>query len=135
MKVAFLFITFFFFSYISAQVALRGKVVDENHQPLSSASVTLSYKNSNTILAYSITDKNGIYQLSWKSGADSLKISVHALNFATKELIIESASSVINFTLTPQPLVLKEVKIKQPPVWQRKDTINYSVSEFKQPQD
>jgi hypothetical protein len=134
--VAFIFLLTVFSSFtVSAQIILKGKVVDENHQPLPSASVTLSNKNSNTILAYSITDKNGIYQLSWKAGADSLKISVHALNFATKELIIESVSSAINFTLTPQPLVLKEVKVQQPPVWQRKDTINYSVSEFKQPQD
>lgn len=120
---------------VSAQIVLKGKVVDENNQPLSSASVTLSYKNSNTILAYSITDKNGNYQFSWKADADSVKISVHALNFATKELIVSSVSSTINFTLTPQPLVLKEVKVQQPPVWQRKDTINYNVSEFKQPQD
>ncbi|HYM92902.1 MAG TPA: carboxypeptidase-like regulatory domain-containing protein, partial [Chitinophagaceae bacterium] len=135
MKFIFLFFKFIVPYCISAQITLKGKVVDENNQPLSSASVTLSYKNSNIILAYSITDKNGVYQLNWDSNADSIKITGYALNFARKELIIPSSSAILDFSLTPQPLVLKEVKVQQPPVWQRKDTINYNVSEFKQPQD
>lgn len=137
MKFATLFflLTIFMYLDISAQVMLKGKVVDENNQPLSSASVTLSLNKNNSILAYSITDKNGMYQISWKGDADSVKISVYALNFARKELIVPFNSATLNFSLTPQPLVLKEIKVKQPPVWQRKDTINYNVSEFKQPQD
>ncbi len=35
----------------------------------------------------------------------------------------------------PQAITLPEAKVKSPPVWQRKDTINYNASEFKQPQD
>lgn len=120
---------------ISAQVLLSGKILDENNQPVESVSITLSEKNSNIILAYSLSDRKGLYSLSWNGQFDSVRITVSSMGYARKEIIIPVISSVINFSIKAQATILKEVKLKSSPVWQRKDTINYIVSEFKQQQD
>ena len=135
MKIKSLLLLLFLPHYTSAQIILKGKILDDKQQPIQSVSITLSKKNSNIILAYSISDKNGFYKLSWNSSTDSLKLNVSALGYGKREIIVSPISAIIDFTLTSQTLVLKEVKVQQLPVWERKDTINYNVSEFKQQQD
>ena len=136
MKIGLLaFLIFFPSCCISAQIVVKGKISDEKQEPIQFISITLSQKNKKIILAYSISDKNGRYSLSLKDQADSLKLSIVTLSYGKKEMIIPAISATIDFSLLPQTITLKEVKIKTPPVWQRKDTINYNTSEFKQPQD
>lgn len=131
----FIFLLFFFPVNISAQIVLHGKINDEKNQPIQSGSITLSQKNSTIVLAYAISDKQGIYTLSWQGKADSLKLTVFALGYGKSELVIPAVSAIIDFSLESKTIVLKEVKVKTLPVWQRKDTINYNASEFRQPQD
>lgn len=133
-----IFLTVFYLVLINnsfAQVVISGKTANITGQPIASASITLSHKNSTIILAYSITDKSGNFHLSWKGQADSVKILASSLGFAKKEVIVPFQSAIINFVLEQAIIELKEVKAKAPPVWQRKDTINYNASEFKQQQD
>jgi hypothetical protein len=135
MKLTLFSFLIFFPCFISAQIVIKGKIIDEKNQPIQSGSVSLTQKNNSIILTYSITDKNGFYYLSLPAQADSLKITVSSLSYGRKEIIVPAISAIIDFSLQPHAIELKEVKVKTPPVWQRKDTINYNVSEFKQPQD
>ncbi|OSZ73702.1 hypothetical protein CAP36_16985 [Chitinophagaceae bacterium IBVUCB2] len=132
------FCTFFYLVLTcnsSAQVVISGKIESKSGQPISLVSITLSNKNSNIIQAYAISDKNGSFRLVWSGQADSVKILASSLGYAKKEMIIPFVSATINFILEQAIIELKEVKAKTPPVWQRKDTINYNASEFKQQQD
>ncbi|MES1197778.1 MAG: hypothetical protein ABUL41_00690 [Chitinophagaceae bacterium] len=133
---------FFFFAFFlgvtfygRSQTVISGKINNDNKEPLSSVNVTVSKKNSSLILAYSISDKNGYYKILLQTKEDSLLLSVTAFNYEREEKLIPAHSNEYNFTLSPKPTVLIEVKVKTAPVWQRKDTINYNVSEFKQQQD
>ena len=121
--------------FISAQLVIKGKINDEKKQPLHAVIVTVSPKNSQFILSYSLTDRNGQYSLSLPEQVDSLIIIASLLGYGTVKREIPPIAVSIDFTLQPHAIELPEVKIKTPPVWQRKDTINYNVSEFKQPQD
>ncbi|MCC7399956.1 MAG: carboxypeptidase regulatory-like domain-containing protein [Chitinophagaceae bacterium] len=120
---------------ISAQIIISGTIKDEIGKPLSSVSVTLSKKKSPVIVAFSITDNTGNYRISSQIKTDSVTIAINALNYIHHEMTVPAVTATYDFSLSPRFTVLKEVKVQQPPVWQRKDTINYSVSEFKQPQD
>ncbi|MEO5946481.1 MAG: TonB-dependent receptor [Chitinophagaceae bacterium] len=133
--VFFIFLGLLVICNVQAQLVLKGKIVDEKNLPLASVNVTLSPINSNIVLAYSITNKNGLYSISWQGKDDSVKVNVSSLGFAKKEIIIPTVSAAYDFILSPQAITLPEVKVKTPPVWQRKDTINYNTSEFKQQQD
>jgi hypothetical protein len=132
------FLSILFFLIIQScysQKAISGKITDSLGKPITSASVTISKINSPIIIAFSITDNAGSYEIKWQDDADSVTLAVSALNYVRMGKNIPAVSSNYNFTLTIHPTVLKEVRAKTQPVWQRKDTINYNVSEFKQPQD
>jgi len=89
MKILFFALVRLLFPYsVSAQIIVKGKILDEKQQPLQSISITLSQKNSNLILTYSLSNKNGYYSLSWQGKADSLKLNVSALGYGKKEMII-----------------------------------------------
>lgn len=133
---------FFFFTFFlsltlygHSQTIISGKINNDNKESLSSVNITVSKKNNSFIIAYSISDKYGYYKISLQTKEDSLLLSASALNYEREEKLIPAISSEYNFTLSPKPTELPEVKVKTPPVWQRKDTINYNTSEFKQQQD
>jgi hypothetical protein len=128
---------FFLVHYVSfcQSISIKGRVQNEIGQAIPSASITISPKSSNTIIAFSIADNNGVYHLSCQGSSDSFRITAMMLGYLKKETLIPAITATINFILEPTVIVLKEVKLKTPPVWQRKDTINYKTSEFKQPQD
>ncbi len=121
-------------NFLFAQV-IKGCVRDSNSKGLPSVLITLRTNNLIPVLTYCFTDKNGNYSVSWLGHADSLKIGASILGYGKKELNIPAQSAIVDFVLDPKPIELKEVKVKTPPVWQRKDTINYNASEFKQQQD
>lgn len=120
---------------IAQVLRITGRLQNETGQAIQSASITISQKNSDIILAYTFSDKIGAYSIVLKKWTDSLKLAASSLGFAKKELIIPAISSTYDFILETDAIVLKEVKIQTSPVWLRKDTINYNVLEFKQQQD
>ena len=135
MKFSLLVIVFFMSPSISAQIEIKGQVIDEKNLPLQSVIIKITPKDSNIILAYALSERDGLYSLFWEGKADSLQITASLLGYSTKKIEIKAVSAVINFLLLPHPIELPEVKLKNPPHWQRKDTLIYNVSEFKQPQD
>lgn len=119
-----------------SQIKITGAIYDSIGRPVQSASITVSNKYNNLIVAYCLSDERGFYSMLLHPAiSDSLKLVVSSISYAKAELIIPAISGSFNFSLKMQPLLLKEVKIKSLPVWQRKDTINYNVAEFTQQQD
>lgn len=121
--------------YADAQFFFKGKILNDKNEVIQSASIRLYKKNSNIILTYSLTDNAGHYSLYWQGEIDSLRLVASSIGYEKKELIVLGASANIDLILKPKAIELKEVKAIFSPVWQRKDTINYNVSEFKQQQD
>jgi len=120
-----------------AQHTISGNVQSDRQLPLSGVSITLHKKNNPSILAFAISDREGKFKIDYKINAiDSLELKASLLGYAKQSIIFrEIEMNEFSFSLSPQPITLPEVKVKTAPVWQRKDTINYNVSEFKQQQD
>lgn len=132
-----LFFVFVFYNYAFAQT-FSGITIDQNSKPLASVSVTLHEKNQISIVAFAISDKEGKFSLKYTAQTpDTLQLKAALLGYGSEIItfVNNGNDAEFNFLLKPKAIELKEVKVQNPPVWQRKDTINYNTSEFKQQQD
>jgi hypothetical protein len=114
-----------------------GKVYNENAKPLELVSLTLHKKNQSAILAFAISDKEGRFEVKYTpTNSDTLELKASLLGYGKQSVFfVPGERTEFNFILSPQAITLPTVTTKAPPVWQRKDTINYNISEFKQQQD
>ncbi len=126
---------FFFTSSIYSQIKINGKVIDENNIPLQSASVVVTNIRENVILAYAISDNNGMYSLEVNSKSDSLQIKASYIGFSKQSKTITNKNQAFDFILLESSEKLKEVIIKNIPITKKGDTINYSVGAFKDQKD
>lgn len=138
--VRFLILTFICFlshSFLFCQSLIKGKVETDEKKPLSGAIITLTKKDNTTIIRFTFTNSDGSFLLKAdESTNDTLLLKASLLGYSAKTiLILPGDKRQFNIFLSPQAITLPEVVAKSPPVWQRKDTINYEVSAFKQQQD
>jgi len=117
-------------------ITLRGKVADANGTPLESATVYLSNVKDSIVLAYTITDKKGEWDI--KTGRLKapalLKIAYQGLAPYRQELL--PATGDMDFgllTLEELPTEIGEVVIEAeaPPIRVKKDTLEFNASSFK----
>lgn len=120
-----------------SQLTISGKITTEKLAPLSGTSVTLCKKGEGIILAFAISNRDGKFTINYSVvSKDSFELKTSLLGYVPQYIYFLQEDKIeFNFLLLPQAITLKEVKLKTPPVWQRKDTINYNASEFKQQQD
>lgn len=123
--------------YSFSQIIVTGRVLDDNNMPLSSVNITLYKKGNPSIIAFAIPDKEGRFSLKYNAiHNDSFVLKAALLGYGTKSVnFVAGVQTEFTFQLSPTPINLPEVKVQNQPVWQRKDTINYNASEFKQRQD
>lgn len=129
-------LSFLIMAYTTAVAAqsLTGRVVDNRHAPLEAVSVVLLEKSSKKPLAFTRTDADGHFALSYlenKAGT----LTFNLLGYAKDTIDVQSFKPEQTIVLKEQSYNLKEVKIKAPRIAQRGDTLTYSVNVFKQQQD
>jgi hypothetical protein len=118
-----------------AQYTLKGKVTDISGKPLFNVSITAEKPNSTNIISFAISDNNGNYQLIINEQIDSVKLIASLIGFESNYTFFSIRNSIYNFKLKPGEIKLKEVIVKKSPVYQKKDTVNYSVEAFTSKQD
>ncbi len=129
----------FFVSSLNAQslVSIKGKVIDEQTKlPLESATIYLTSKKDSTVIAYSISEKNGNFILKAPKSTNPLQLKASFIGYATKsqELSQLIADTEIGFlTLTESGTTLGEVVVKgeAPPVRIKNDTLEFDAASFK----
>lgn len=137
LKAIFIFIILTGISHISsAQIYINGIVTDsEDKSPLAGCSIILR-DSANNILSYSITGADGKYRLQLKGTKTEKRIiEASLLGYAGRKIALNSVSPVYNFELNPSNIDLAEVKVTAPKISYHADTVNYTVSSFKEPQD
>ena len=113
---------------------VKGIVIDsENKEPLVGASIIIKDSN-NKILKFTISDKDGSFQLSCPSVAGCL-LEVSMMGFEKKSIPLDNTSFPITITLSSKATQIKEVAIKSKRIYEQGDTISYHVSSFAQAQD
>jgi len=130
---------FIFFSLVSlfsfSQSKIKGKVTDEQGNPLTGVSVVLNDAQTKATATYSFTDQNGEYQLTTnKTGDFELRFS--ALSYQTETFAInlsEKQTIEQNATLVYKPIEINEVIINvERPIVERNDTISFLTSAYLQ---
>lgn len=128
-----LYMLFFFFSsnLLQAQTVINGEIVySDTNKKAEGVNVTLFETNGKTILAYTSTDSEGKYALSYGGQKDSLVVTITGFNVKKHSKRIVGKSQILNLEIESTEIRLNEVRIDAPKIQQRGDTINYRVSSF-----
>jgi hypothetical protein len=128
-----LIIVFVYSSICVGQVNISGSVSDSLN-PISSATVILKDSLSKSIIAYTYTDDEGIYQLKTnKTGRFNLVVSSLGYEAKTVPLVLNSKQKnlKIDVVLKEKPMDLDEVIIQaESPISISNDTINFKTKYF-----
>ena len=117
------------------QSNVSGKILDENGENLSGATVIVSKDTTGTILAYGISNGKGDFKVNVNSEIDSLFLKVSYIGYSTYEQKISNKDQQLEIALSPSSEALKEVLVEAKIIDQRGDTLSYSVSAFKDQKD
>lgn len=130
-RVLMLCLLIFSAGFLKGQTVIKGKISLVNDgKALIGISVTVKEKNASPIAAFTSTDLNGTYQLTFKSKADSLLITVSGLNIQQQVMLLANQSQTRNFSVVGEVIKLKEVKVRPPKIRQLNDTLNYLTDAF-----
>lgn len=137
MKNLFLFLVIFGSPLlVFSQTKFTGTVIDSvSQQPVSSTSILIHPVGKTAILSYTITDKNGYFELNFDNDKDSLTLKASSLGYKDFVKNISVENQKINIPLVQKIESLEEVFIKNPPIKKRGDTLLYDPAAFKSNKD
>jgi len=123
-------------SALGQNIILKGKITDKQDFPLEAATIYLTTVKDSSIVDYTISDKNGNWELKVKKITDPvfLKISYVGLaNYKKEYAAIEKDTDFGTIKLEDQATELNEVVIESevPPIRIKKDTLEFNASSFK----
>lgn len=118
-----------------AQSVISGKVIDENKEKLSGATITISQDSTSAILAYGISDRSGYFSIKLNTDNESLFLKVSYVGYTTRKQEFQNKNQQLEIQLSPSSEELKEVYLESKIIEQRGDTLSYSVSAFKNQND
>lgn len=121
---------------VRAQITIRGVITDPLKRGIEGANVTVRDSNA-FIVAFTSSAHDGTYKLILDQSnlARSLEIRVSVLGFAPRAEDFRTDRFVYDFVLSQTVSDLPEVKVTQPVIRSRGDTLSYRASEFARVQD
>lgn len=128
-------IAFLIYGFSLAQTVLSGSVTDSENIKLSGATVIVTSIDSESILSYTITNADGLFELKLSTTEPKVLLSVSYLGFEKNSMVLENKTQNIPVSLKPSQETLKEVVVEAQDIEQKGDTLNYSVSAFKDQKD
>jgi hypothetical protein len=135
MKHGFTLLVFVFFPFfVSAQTIINGSVKNKEGKPIA-ASMTVQAKGSNIIGGFSMSDKDGNYNLTYKGTEDSIVITAGGINIGKHRKTVVNRSGRVDFIIDEKPIELKEVKVTPPKIKRTGDTLDYSVAAYSDQND
>ena len=125
-----------FFAVLSwAQSTITGKILDEDGKPIPSASVAVEEPGKDAIIAFSITNANGEYKVTFTTPEQNVDLKIKAFNQKPTQKAVKNENQTQNFTLQPDATEIKEVKLKAKMITKRGDTISYDIKAFESKSD
>ena len=130
----------FLFSFISfgqSTISLKGKIIDKNTSiPLESATIYLKSVKDSTVVDYTISDKNGNFEIKTKKNDKAVYFKVSYISYADYSEKLDNLNKDKDFgfvKLTENASTLNEVIVQSetPPITIKNDTLEFNASSFK----
>ena len=120
----------------SQTITLKGKITDSQDIPLESATVYLTSVKDSTMVDYTISNKNGNWEIKTRKITQPVYLKVSFIGMADHRQLIESAAEDRDFgtvKLEDKPSELNEVVIESeiPPIRIKSDTLEFNAASFK----
>lgn len=119
----------------SSQNFIFGYVSDSLHRPIGNVTITYSISLASNILGFSQTQQSGYFKLLVNNKYDSILLKLDHIGFEPQIHWVKNRTDSFSFLLTSRTQLLKEVIIKNVPVFKINDTINYNVRSFTSKED
>ncbi|MEQ3691148.1 MAG: carboxypeptidase-like regulatory domain-containing protein, partial [Flavobacterium sp.] len=132
-----LFLLYFTANYSQNTVSLKGKIIDEiTSLPLESATIYLKSINTDAVLDYTISDKNGNFEIKTRKNETSVTFKISYIGYVDYSEKLESINQDKDFgsvKLSENVNTLNEVVVKSeaPPITIKNDTLEFNASSFK----
>lgn len=127
-----------FVSICHAQ-SVKGSLKDSTGKAVSYATVSLKNSDDNAIIAYTVSNNEGLFtiKIPAKALGKNLTVDVHAMGYLAATKNITRIDTTVDFILTEMAIQLQEViaTTRKPVLRSNGDTLNYKVSDFANPQD
>ncbi|BFG69604.1 hypothetical protein KACHI17_04850 [Sediminibacterium sp. KACHI17] len=124
---------------IHAQVEVSGTVKDSTGKVLAGATIALIQQRTGIVLAFTLTNEFGFYQLKSDEsiGKDTLLLQAGSVGYLRQEVNLRSNKQLTDFILVRSSARLPDVVVQNSKnlIGRRGDTLNYSVSAFMSVQD
>ena len=137
-KLAFaFFLLCFTINYSQNNIVLKGKIIDQNTSlPLESATIYLKSVKDSAVVDYTISDKNGNFEIKTKKNESPVFFKVSYIGYADYTEKLESLNKDKDFSfvkLAENVSTLNEVIVKSeaPPITIKNDTLEFNASSFK----
>ncbi len=120
----------------SQTINLKGKVTDNQNFPLESATIYLTSVKDSTIVDYTISDKNGNWELKIRKSSNPVFLKVSYVGLADYKKQIDNLDTDQDYgtiKLADRSTELNEVVIENeiPPIRIKKDTLEFNAASFK----
>ena len=120
----------------SQNITLKGKVTGPDDFPLESATVYVTIAKDSSVADYTITDKNGNWELKTRPIAKPVFLKISYVGFTNYKQSFDALSADKDFgtlKLADNATTLNEVVIESetPPVRIKKDTLEFNAASFK----
>jgi len=117
-------------------INLKGKVTDDQNFPLESATIYLTSVKDSTIVDYTISDKNGNWQLKIRKLDKAVFLKISYIGLADYKQQVDNLNEDRDFgtiKLADKSTELNEVLIENeiPPIRIKKDTLEFNAASFK----
>lgn len=123
----------------SQQFQISGKVVDENEAPLGSATVYLEKVQDSSLVTYTISEKNGQFELKGSSEVEKANLYVSYAGYKPYRKLIDIKKQLqlgtIEMNILDNELDEVIVEGQRSPVTIKKDTLEFNAGSFTTRQD
>jgi hypothetical protein len=119
-----------FYQNLLSQVIISGQIKNSKSEALSRINILVHIPGTELLVAFSVSDEEGVFQTEVNSTSDSLHIEVSSVHYRNKSLTIANSSQYLQLQLEKEQMQLESFTVNAPAIRQYGDTISYLVSSF-----